>query len=216
MFSGIVEARGSIADQQWTGPDFLDLRVTVPASILEGVSHGDSIAINGVCLTVTDFGTDWFSADVMKETLDRTNLGQCTKGSIVNVERALPANGRLNGHIVQGHVDCVTTLLSITPGTKWSTYTFALPSEVAKYIVLKGSVTINGTSLTVSGLSDGETPSDAAENAGAKGTPYFQVSLIPTTLAETNLGELEPGAVVNIEVDILAKYVERLLAGEKA
>ncbi|MDO4910643.1 MAG: riboflavin synthase [Corynebacterium sp.] len=200
MFSGIIEGIGTVTDAALTpSGEYLNLALAVPDAFLEGVAFGDSIAVNGVCLTVVEFSTEpgaaFFRADVMKETLDHTNLGELVVGTKVNLERALPAGGRLNGHIVQGHVDTTTTLKEIIPGEKWSVYTFELPDSIRQYVVHKGSITINGTSLTVSAVEDGT----------------FSVSLIPTTMAETILGELTPGARVNIEVDILAKYIERLL-----
>jgi riboflavin synthase len=158
---------------------------------------GDSIAVNGVCLTVTSIRDDEFTADVMRETLQRSSLGSLTPGSPVNLERPLTLADRLGGHLVQGHVDATARLLDRTPGDGWEVVRFALPAEVARYVVEKGSITVDGVSLTVSGLGD----------------DWFAVSLIPTTLELTTLGNKVPGDVVNLEVDVIAKYVERMLPG---
>ena len=165
--------------------------------------HGDSIAVNGVCLTVTEFTPgQTFEADVMAETLNRTALGALAPGDGVNLERAMRADARFGGHIVQGHVDGTGRLLSRIEHEHWQVVRFSLPAELGRYVVEKGSVTVSGTSLTVSAVSS---PGEAE--------PWFEVSLIPTTLESTVLGSLAPGDLVNIEVDVLAKYVERLLDG---
>ena len=167
------------------------------ARVTADVQAGDSIAVNGVCLTVVEHDTERFSADVMAETLARSGLGGLEPGDPVNLERAVTPTARLGGHLVQGHVDGTATLVSRSPGERWDVVRFSLPTELARYVVAKGSITVDGVSLTVSRL----------------GSDWFEVSLIPTTLAGTTLGGAEPGAVVNLEVDIIAKYVERLIAG---
>jgi riboflavin synthase len=164
--------------------------------------HGDSIAVNGVCLTVTDATDKTFTADVMAETLHRTGLGALAPGSPVNLERPVQLGGRLGGHLVQGHADGTGVILSRAPGEHWDVVRIALPAGLRRYVVLKGSVTVDGISLTVSGL-------------GGTDEPWFEVSLIPTTLELTTLGRLQPGSQVNLEVDVIAKYVESLL-GERS
>ena len=153
--------------------------------------------MNGVCLTVTRVTDGEFTADVMHETLQRSSLGSLTQGSPVNLERPLTLTDRLGGHLVQGHVDATARLLDRTPGDNWEVVRFALPPEVARYVVEKGSITVDGVSLTVSGLGD----------------DWFAVSLIPTTLEVTTLGSKGPDDLVNLEVDVIAKYVERMLGG---
>ncbi len=162
--------------------------------------HGDSIAVNGVCLTVTSVDGAVFTADVMKETLDRSCLGALRPGSRVNLERAVRADQRLGGHIVQGHVDGTGVILSREPGANWETVRISLPADLARYMVEKGSVAVDGVSLTV------------VEAAADR----FSVGLIPTTLGLTTLGGKQPGDPVNIEVDVIAKYVEKLTAGTRA
>ena len=199
MFTGIVEEVGTVAGLLDQG-ESARLRIR-GAVATDGARHGDSIAVNGVCLTVADLDGDTFTADVMAETLRRSALGDLAEGSPVNLERALPAGGRLGGHIVQGHVDGVGRLLTRTPGEHWDDLRFALPAALARYVVEKGSIAVSGVSLTVTGVS----PPDSSEH-------WFGVSLIPTTLDGTTLGGLDPGAPVNLEVDVLAKYVERITA----
>lgn len=195
MFTGLVEEIGRVDKLEPQGDA---LRLTIGArKVLSDVSFGDSIAVNGVCLTVVEHTDEWFTADVMQESLDRTGLGQLEVGSRVNLERALAAGARLGGHIMQGHVDGTSRLLSRTSSEHWDVLRFSLDAALARYVVEKGSIAVNGTSLTVS----------------AVGEDYFEVSLIPTTLAETTHGELVEGSVVNIEVDVLAKYVEKMLGG---
>lgn len=195
MFTGLVEEIGRVDKLEPQGDA---LRLTIGAGkVLSDVSFGDSIAVNGVCLTVVEHTDEWFTADVMQESLDRTGLGQLEVGSRVNLERALAAGARLGGHIMQGHVDGTSRLLSRTSSEHWDVLRFSLDAALARYVVEKGSIAVNGTSLTVS----------------AVGEDYFEVSLIPTTLAETTHGELVEGSVVNIEVDVLAKYVEKMLGG---
>jgi riboflavin synthase len=154
-----------------------------------------------VCLTVTQFDEDSFTADLMQETLKRSALGALNLGDPVNIERAMPLSGRLGGHIVQGHVDAVATVRSIEPSDEWTLITFDLPQDIARYVVEKGSITVSGVSLTVVKVSE---PNEMQ--------PWFSVSLIPTTLRDTTLGKIGVGSEVNLEVDALAKYVERILA----
>ncbi|MGW1467954.1 riboflavin synthase [Streptomyces sp. NPDC002308] len=193
MFTGIVEELGEV-----TAVEELDdasrFRLRGPV-VTEGAKHGDSIAVNGVCLTVVETGEHEFTADVMAETLKRSSLGALTAGSRVNLERPMALGGRLGGHIVQGHVDGTGRILARTPSENWEIVKVSLPAELTRYVVEKGSITVDGVSLTVV---------DA-------GPDYFTISLIPTTLALTTLGLKQPGAPVNLEVDVIAKYVERLL-----
>ena len=199
MFTGLIEELGRIAAVERPDAGGEDVILTVHAPLaLADARLGDSIAVSGVCLTVKTLDTDAgeFTADVMPESMRRTALGDLEVGSVVNIERAMAADGRLGGHIVQGHVDGVGTLVSRTPGPRWDELRFAYPAALGGYLVEKGSITVSGVSLTVSALDD-ET---------------FTVSLIPATLTATTLGALEPGDRVNLEVDVIAKYVERLLA----
>lgn len=203
MFTGIVEELGTIVDTVPAGGDATDaVRLVVHGpEVTSDASPGDSIAVNGVCLTVTELDGGRFGADVMKETLDRSNLGALTSGSPVNLERAAKVSARLGGHIVQGHVDGTARLISRNPGDNWDVLRFELPAGLSRYVVEKGSITVDGTSLTVSAVSD---------PGAARG--FFEVSLIPETLRATTLGSLAVGAAVNIEVDVVAKYVERITA----
>lgn len=202
MFTGIVEELGEIvACEQLTDAARLTIRGKLVTS---DAGHGDSIAVNGVCLTVVDVIDDVFTVDVMGETLRRSSIGGLAPGAQVNLERAAAVNSRLGGHIVQGHVDGTGTVLSRTPGENWEVVRISLPDAIAKYVVEKGSITVNGISLTVSGLGRSDTP--AADGA----RDWFEVSLIPTTLSLTDLGAAAAGTVVNLEVDVIAKYVERL------
>ncbi|MGW2818363.1 riboflavin synthase [Streptomyces sp. NPDC001415] len=193
MFTGIVEELGEVTAIENLG-DASRFRLRGPV-VTEGAGHGDSIAVNGVCLTVVEFGDGEFTADVMDETLKRSSLGALEVGSRVNLERPMAVGGRLGGHIVQGHVDGTGTVLARTPSENWEIVKIALPGDLSKYVVEKGSITVDGVSLTVV-----EAASD-----------YFTISLIPTTLALTTLGIKQPGDPVNLEVDVIAKYVERLL-----
>ncbi|MEP7764018.1 riboflavin synthase [Sanguibacter sp. 25GB23B1] len=197
MFTGIVEEIGTVTDIAFPGGDSEDAVVTIAGPLATSdVALGDSISVNGVCLTVSALppgGT--FVADVMPESLRRTALGALVPGSRVNLERAVRADTRLGGHIVQGHVDAVGTLRSRTPGPRWDDLEIDAPREITRYIVEKGSITVSGVSLTVTTVRD----------------DGFGVSLIPTTLEATILGDLSPGDEVNLEVDVIAKYVERLL-----
>ncbi|MFG2719990.1 riboflavin synthase [Streptomyces sp. NPDC048416] len=193
MFTGIVEELGEVAAIETLG-DASRFRLRGPL-VTEDAKHGDSIAVNGVCLTVVEFGDGEFTADVMDETLKRSSLGALEVGSRVNLERPMAVGDRLGGHIVQGHVDGTGTVLARTPSENWEIVKIALPGDLAKYVVEKGSITVDGVSLTVV---------DAAAD-------HFTISLIPTTLALTTLGIKQPGDPVNLEVDVIAKYVERLL-----
>jgi len=203
MFTGIVEELGEIVAVERLA-DAARLTVRGPR-VTEDARHGDSIAVNGVCLTVTDSDGKTFTADVMAETLHRTGLGALAPGSPVNLERPVQLGGRLGGHLVQGHADGTGVILSRTPGEHWDVVRIALPPGLARYVVHKGSVTVDGVSLTVSGLGGADGPE-----------PWFEVSLIPTTLELTTLGRLQPGSQVNLEVDVIAKYVESLLPGGNA
>ncbi|OEJ97121.1 riboflavin synthase [Streptomyces thermolilacinus] len=193
MFTGIVEELGEVTAVE-TLDDASRFRLRGPV-VTQGAKHGDSIAVNGVCLTVVEHEGDEFTADVMAETLKRSSLGALTVGSRVNLERPMVADGRFGGHIVQGHVDGTGTIVGRTPSENWEIVRISLPAELARYVVEKGSITVDGVSLTV-------------VEAGAD---HFTVSLIPTTLALTTLGHKQPGDPVNLEVDVIAKYVERLL-----
>ncbi|MES4903668.1 MULTISPECIES: riboflavin synthase [unclassified Streptomyces] len=193
MFTGIVEELGEIVAVENLG-DASRFLVSGPV-VTEGAKHGDSIAVNGVCLTVVDLEDGRFSADVMAETLDRSSLGTLAVGSRVNLERPMALGGRLGGHLVQGHVDGTGTIVERKLSEHWEIVKISLPADLSRYVVEKGSITVDGISLTVV---------DA-------GPDYFTVSLIPTTLALTTLGVKQAGDPVNLEVDVLAKYVERLL-----
>ncbi|MBB1033099.1 MULTISPECIES: riboflavin synthase [Dietzia] len=201
MFTGIVEELGTLESVETVG-DSARLRIRGPL-VTSDARHGESISVNGVCLTVTEFTAgEGFDADVMAETLDRTALGALSPGDPVNLERAMRADARFGGHIVQGHVDGTGAVISRTEHDQWHVVRISLPQDLARYVVEKGSITVSGTSLTVSAVS----ALDQTE-------PWFEVSLIPTTLEDTILGGLTPGDAVNLEVDVLAKYVERLLGG---
>ena len=193
MFTGIVEELGQVVAVTDLG-DSARLDVRGPLVVADA-RHGDSIAVNGVCLTVVSTAGDTFSADVMRETLDRSALGALEVGSPVNLERPMRLDGRLGGHLVQGHVDGTGTVLDRTPSTHWQVVRVSLPAGLARYVVEKGSITVDGVSLTVAAVDDAS----------------FSVSLIPTTLALTTLGRKKPGDPVNLEVDVVAKYVERLV-----
>ncbi|MEV0358902.1 riboflavin synthase [Nocardia sp. NPDC050697] len=199
MFTGIVEELGEIVAVERLSDA---ARLTIRGKLVTSdAAHGDSIAVNGVCLTVVDdvVAGDSFTVDVMAETLNRSSIGALGIGSRVNLERAAALNSRLGGHLVQGHVDGTGTVLARTPSENWEVVRVSLPAEIAKYVVEKGSITVDGTSLTVSGLGGSAAEGD-----------WFEVSLIPTTLALTTLGTAPAGTTVNLEVDVIAKYVERL------
>jgi len=198
MFTGIVEELGTVAAVEDQG-DAIRLGISA-ATVLEGTGLGDSIAVNGCCLTVTSIDGDTWTADVMQETLDKTSLHGVRPGDRVNLERAVTADKRLGGHIVQGHVDGVGEVVSRTPSEHWEVVEIAMPAALSRYLVDKGSITVDGVSLTVVEAGDDR----------------FTVSLIPETLARTTLGDRQPGERVNLEVDVIAKYVERLLPFSKA
>lgn len=195
MFTGIVEELGQVESLD-LGEASAQLTLRGPLVTSDAV-HGASIAVNGVCLTVVEHDADTgrFTVDVMAETLSRSGLGELVAGSPVNLERAMAASSRFGGHIVQGHVDGTATVVERVPGDRWEVVTCTLPAALARYVVEKGSITVDGVSLTVSAVTD----------------RTFSVSLIPTTLALTTLGQRAVGDTVNLEVDVLAKYVERLL-----
>jgi riboflavin synthase len=198
MFTGIVEELGEVTSRDVLA-DAARLTIRGPV-VTADAGHGDSIAVNGVCLTVVELlGDGQFTADVMAETLDRSNLGGLQVGSRVNLERAAALNSRLGGHIVQGHVDGTGQVVSRSPSEHWEVVRIEVPEAVARYVVEKGSITVDGISLTVSGL-------------GAEPRDWFEVSLIPTTRELTTLGSAPVGTQLNLEVDVIAKYVERLLS----
>ncbi|GAT64848.1 riboflavin synthase subunit alpha [Planomonospora sphaerica] len=193
MFTGIVEELGEIAAIE---PLKDAARMSIRGrTVTSDAGHGDSIAVNGVCLTVVGVDGEVFTADVMKETLDRSCLGALRPGSPVNLERAVRADQRLGGHIVQGHVDGTGVLLSREPGEHWEVVRISLPAGLDRYVVEKGSIAVDGVSLTVAGV-DGDA---------------FSVSLIPTTLKLTTLGAKQPGDPVNLETDVIARHVEKLV-----
>jgi riboflavin synthase len=199
MFTGIVEELGEVVALT-SGPESARITVRGPVVTRDAV-HGASIAVNGVCLTVVDHHGDTFTADVMLETLRRTSLAGLGPGTRVNLERPVAAAGRLGGHVVQGHVDGTGTVVERIPGDRWEVVRVALPARLARYVVEKGSIAVDGVSLTVASV----------EDTGPHG-PSFTVSLIPETLARTTLGTRALGEPVNVEVDVLAKYLERLVA----
>ncbi|MGH8929638.1 MAG: riboflavin synthase [Egibacteraceae bacterium] len=200
MFTGIVEEMGTVLGVEHHGDS---ARLAMECSlVVEQAAVGDSISVNGCCVTVTTVPSGGgFTADLMGETLDRTALGALRPGDRANLERSLRADGRLGGHLVQGHVDGVGEVLDVQPKRDWTVMTFSLPPSLARYVVEKGSIAIDGASLTVMAVD------------GASGRPTFTVGLIPHTLAVTVFGTRTVGDRVNLEVDIVAKYVERLLAG---
>jgi riboflavin synthase len=194
VFTGIVEELGEIVGREVLG-DSARLVIRGPV-VTSDAGHGDSIAVNGVCLTVVEVLPDGaFSTDVMGETLDRSSLSGIDVGSRVNLERAAEPAVHRGGHIVQGHVDGTGHVIARTPSEHWEVVRIALPAALARYVVEKGSITVDGVSLTVSGIGD----------------DWFEVSLIPTTLQLTTLGGATPGTPVNLEVDVIAKYVERIM-----
>jgi riboflavin synthase len=193
MFTGIVEELGEVVGLD-SLPDAARLRLRAPG-VADDLHVGDSIAVDGVCLTVADFADADFSVDVMGETLRRSTLGGFTLGTRVNLERAARVDGRLGGHVVQGHVDGTGAVVARTSSTHWDDVQISLPRSLARYVVEKGSIAVDGISLTVTAVGD----------------TTFSVGLIPTTLERTTLGHKQVGEPVNLEVDVLAKYVERLL-----
>ncbi len=196
MFTGIIEELGEVVGTTATGGDSALVAIRGPL-VTTDARHGDSIAVNGVCLTVVDVDGGVFTADVMGETLRRSALGALRPGAPVNLERAATLGSRLGGHLVQGHVDGVGEIISREPAAQWETVRFRLPAALSRYVVEKGSITVDGVSLTVAEVGD----------------DWFAVGLIPTTLKLTTLGSKGVGDPVNLEVDVLAKYVERLLGG---
>ena len=196
MFTGLVSELGSITTIT-RGESSAVFTIKAPQSVA-GLAMGDSISVNGVCLTATSLTADSFTADVMVQTLNLTSLSQVEAGSQVNLELAAKMDMRMGGHIVQGHVDGVATVLQLAPGEKWAQFDISVPAELMKYVVAQGSITLDGVSLTVGSFEDGSN--------------LVTVWLIPETLAKTNLGGKKPGDLVNLEVDILAKYVERLMS----
>jgi riboflavin synthase len=199
MFTGIVAELGEVASIEPRGDA---ARLTIRGST-DDVSPGESIAVNGVCLTVTGVIDGTFTADVMGETLERSGLGALIPGAPVNLECSVRLADRLGGHLVQGHVDATGTIISRSPAVHWDRVRISLPAAISRYVVHKGSIAVDGVSLTVSALS----PPDTHDS-------WFEVSLIPETLKRTTLGTREPGDTVNLEVDVVAKYVERLLNRE--
>lgn len=199
MFTGIIEAVGSIRRVEPRGGD---LRLTVATGKLDlaDVKLGDSIATNGVCLTVVDQGSDWYVADVSRETVQRSTLAGFKVGQRVNLEKALTPTTRLGGHLVSGHVDGIGEVISVTPDARSVRYRVKAPDALARYIAEKGSITTDGISLTVNAI-------DGA---------VFDLNIVPHTVQETNIADWAPGVRVNLEVDILARYLERLLLGDKA
>ncbi|MEU0095452.1 riboflavin synthase [Kribbella sp. NPDC006257] len=196
MFTGIVEELGTVESLDLLDGDAARLTIRGPL-VTEDAGHGDSISVNGCCLTVVDTGDGTFTADVMRETLRRTSLGAVEKGSTVNLERAVKAHERLGGHIVQGHVDGTGTIAGRQPAEHWEVVRIAAPPEILRYVAEKGSIAVDGVSLTVTDVDDS--------------TGTFGISLIPTTLELTVFGRNKIGDTVNLEVDVIAKYVERLL-----
>lgn len=194
MFTGIIEELGSVRNIEERGEN---ARIVIDARVVtEGTNHGDSIAVNGVCLTALDIHDDSFAADVSRETLLRSTLGSLKPGAPVNLERAVTPATRLGGHMVQGHVDARGQFVSVdSHGESW-TLRIAYPPEIARYLVFKGSVAVEGISLTIANLAE----------------DYFEIAIIPKTWEVTNLSHLKPGDSVNLEVDVIGKYVERLLA----
>lgn len=201
MFTGIVEEIGTIAGIERVGSHAARVHVLCRA-VCADARHGDSICVSGVCLTVADFTGDEFWADVMPATLSVTTIGQRAAGDLVNLERAATPATRMGGHIVTGHVDGIGTVLAHMPGDQWVTLRIGIPSELSQQVAKKGSIAVDGTSLTVGDV--GRSPDEG---------DWLQVSLIPTTLSDTTLGGLAVGSAVNIETDVLAKYVQRQREG---
>jgi len=197
MFTGIIEEMGELVVLDIDG-DSARLAFRAPLVSSDAV-HGASIAVNGVCLTVVEVNGATVTADVMRETLERSTLGGLRPGEKVNLERAVRASDRLGGHIVQGHIDAAGVVVSRTPGERWDVVRIGLPDSLSRYLVEKGSIAVDGVSLTVSAVGD----------------DWFEVSLIPTTLELTTLGLRKPGEWVNLEVDVIAKHVERLMQGSE-
>ena len=198
MFTGIIEELGQVVAWDRTG-DAARLTVRAPLAVSDA-GHGDSISVSGVCLTVVDQGADWFTADVMAESIAMSTLGSVSSGTPVNIEQATQVGDRLGGHIVQGHIDGTATLLSVEEGSAWRVLRFSLEAELAPLVARKGSIALDGVSLTVSAVGD----------------DWFEVSLIPETLAVTTLGTKNVGDPVNVETDILARHVARMMQFERS
>ena len=196
MFTGLIAELGTVAAIS-KGETSAVFTINAPSLISE-IKLGDSVAVNGVCLTATNISGNTFTADVMVQTLSLTSLSQIIVGSPVNLELAAQLNARMGGHMVQGHVDGVATVVGLTPGEKWAQFDIKVPDHLTKYIVNQGSICLDGVSLTVGEISDSNN--------------VLTVWLIPETLERTNLSSKKPDDLINIEVDVLAKYVERLLA----
>jgi riboflavin synthase len=196
MFTGLIADLGEITAVQRSADG---VRLTVATSLIEQLREGDSVAVNGVCLTATEIGPSTFGTDVMNETLALSSLASARRGGPVNLELALRPTDRLGGHVVQGHVDATGTVVGIVPDGFARRVQIEAPDDVLRYVVHKGSITVDGISLTIAEL----------------GPRSFTVSLIPETLERTNLGQIEVGAIVNLEVDVLAKYVERLVGATR-
>ncbi|OQX13367.1 MAG: riboflavin synthase [Thiothrix lacustris] len=199
MFTGIIEAIGTIRDMQPKGGD-LRLTINTGKLAMSDVALGDSIAVNGVCLTAIAFDSSSFSADVSRETLSLTSLGNLNRGSKVNLEKALTLQTRLGGHLVSGHVDGLGEVVSRHEDARSVRFTIRAPDALAKYIAAKGSITVDGTSLTVNKVNGSS----------------FELNIVPHTLEETIIADYRSGSAVNLEVDVIARYLERLLLGEKA
>jgi len=196
MFTGIIEAIGSIRQLEPRGGD-MRLHVSCGKLDMHDVKPGDSIATNGVCLTVVDFGDQWYSADVSRETLSLTTLGKLKPGSKVNLEKAMAVGDRLGGHIVSGHIDGMGTVIDVHQDARSWRYRLRAPDSLARYIAHKGSICVDGVSLTVNRVEQSD----------------FELNIIPVTLKETVFGDYRPGSDVNLEVDVIARYLERLLSG---
>ena len=196
MFTGLVSDRGEVIALEKSAESAL---ITVKSALLTEINIGDSVSVNGVCLTAISKNKETFQADVMIQTLNLTSLGNLKVGDAVNLELAMAANSRFGGHIVQGHVDGVATVKENSAGEKWNKFVIEIPADLAKFIVNQGSITVDGVSLTVGNILGNE----------------VTLWLIPETLSKTNLGSKKPGSLLNIEVDILAKYVERLMEVKK-
>lgn len=198
MFTGIIEGVGRLATREPRGGD-VRLRIGTGTLPFERVQLGESIAVNGVCLTVVDHGADWFDADASNETLSLTTLGRLQPGAPVNLERAMRPDDRLGGHLVSGHVDGIGSVESVTPDARAQRWRFTAPKDLLRYIARKGSICVDGVSLTVNAVDEGG----------------FEVALVPHTVAHTAFATTNPGEAVNLEIDLVARYVERLL-GERA
>lgn len=208
MFTGIIEELGEVVSWEPT-TDAARLTIRGPVAVSDA-KHGDSISVSGVCLTVVDQGSDWFTADVMAETIAMSTLSGLTEGGRVNLERAAQVGDRLGGHIVQGHIDGTSRVLSITEGSAWRVLRLSLDPEHARLVVGKGSIAVDGVSLTVSAVSEPGGDAVSTSNAVSASPEWFEVSLIPETLAVTTLGLKKVGDTANIETDIVARHVERL------